>query len=95
MNERRAVLGVRLGPLDERMARELVAHRLAQHTRAAAVHHSHLAKTGKCGLVDEPSRFEPRLVGRAAPHIDLVGRVATRSGAHLHDRRTFLRRTLA
>ena len=47
------------------MARELLAHGLAQHARAAAVHDAHLAEPGKRRLVDELPCFEPRLVRRA------------------------------
>ena len=92
---RRAVFGVRLRALDERVLRELVAHRLAQHAGAAAVHDSHLAEPRERSLVDELPRLEPRFMRGAAAHVDLVRHVTSRGGANLHDRRAFLRRALA
>src|SRR5512146_63437 len=95
VRERRAVFGIRLRALDERMTCELFADRLPEHARASPVHDTHLTQAGKGCFVDEPPRFEPRLVRGAASHVDLIGDVAARGGPYLHDGRALLRRPLA
>jgi uroporphyrin-III C-methyltransferase len=49
----RAVDGLALVPLDERVPVELVAYRRADGSRPPAVDHAHLRETGECGVVDE------------------------------------------
>ena len=59
---------------DEWMARELVAHRRPDRSRAAAVNDAHLVPSGERRRVHERAERLARLLGRPAAQVELGGR---------------------
>src|SRR5262245_40329853 len=90
MSECGAVVGVALAALDERVRRQLLAPRLAQRARPAALDDADLLQPGERSVVDEPAHLFPRLVTRKAADVELVRDVAAGGRTHLHHRHALL-----
>ena len=69
---------------DERVAGQLVAHRLADRARSPAVDHPHLGVAGERRVVDERAHGLTRLLCRAPAEIQLERRIGGGEDGNLH-----------
>ena len=81
-DDRRAVGAVGDRLVDEGVACELVAHRLAQGARATAVDDADLGSTGEVRVVDVRACRLAGVVGAPAAHVELVRDVVRRARAY-------------
>ena len=90
MRDGRAVRGVALAALDERVPVELLADGGAHRSGAAAVDDADARQAGERGVVDERADRLARLLRPLPTHVELVRDVPARRGEDTHGRVRFV-----